>query len=436
MVTPPAIQVPRGALIALVAALAVSVVAVAFFVGRESGRVRPAPAAPPVVTVTAPSATNVPPPVGALEPPTVGPYAAPAASLEVAVCIVPWNYPLLLLSWKLAPALAAGNTVVAKPSELTPLSTLLMAECLAELPRGVFNVVTGYGAEVGEPPVRHPRTDVIAFTGSLATGRRIATLAAERIKKLNLELGSNDPFIVCEDADLETAARAAAWAGFLNNGQVCTSAERLYVFDSIADRFVERLVEFTRSLRLGDPLDPDVELGPMISAGQRQKVEDKLAEAVRQGARVRCGGRRPEGFARGFFLEPAVVTDCTQQMALFREETFGPVLPVIRVKGIQEAVALANDSDFGLGASILTNNLDWAMTAMEGIRAGTFWINDPLTDNDAGPFGGMRMSGFGRELGAEGLEAFRDTRHVHLDYRLETKPYWFPYGRGPAAPGS
>jgi betaine-aldehyde dehydrogenase len=345
----------------------------------------------------------------------------------VAVCIVPWNYPLLLLSWKVAPALAAGCTVVAKPSEYTPLSTLMLAECLDHLPRGVFNVVVGYGPEVGEPLVTSAKTDVVAFTGSVTTGRRIAALAAERIKKINLELGGNDPFIVCDDVDLDVAVRAAAWAAFLNNGQVCTSAERFYVFERIADAFTEKLVAFTRGLRLGNPLGPDVDLGPMISDRQRQKVEAKIHEARAQGAQVLCGGRRPERFVKGFYLEPAVLANCHHGMALFKEETFGPVLPIVRVKDIDEAIALADDSAYGLGASILTRNLEYAMKAMEGVKAGTFWINDPLTDNDAGPFGGMRMSGFGRELGAEGLEAFRDTKHVHLDYKLEKKGYWFPY---------
>ncbi len=334
----------------------------------------------------------------------------------VVVCIVPWNYPLLLLAWKVAPALMAGNTVVVKPSEHTPLSTLLLAEvAFEELPPGVFNVVTGYGDEVGEPLVRHPLTPVIAFTGSVATGRRIATLAAERIKRVNLELGGNDPFIVCDDVDLDVAVRGAVWAAFLNMGQVCTSGERFYVFESVAEKFIEGFVEFTRRLRLGDPLGPDVDLGPMISAPQREKVEEKLDRVREMGARVLCGGVRPEKFSRGYFFEPTVVTGVDHTMPLMREETFGPVAPIMVVRGIDEAVALANDSEYG------------AFTAAERIKAGTFWINDPLTDNDAGPFGGMRLSGGGRELGSEGIEEFRETKHIHLDYKLEAKPYWYPY---------
>jgi betaine-aldehyde dehydrogenase len=322
----------------------------------------------------------------------------------------------------------AGNAVIIKPSEHTPLSTLLLAEvAFSELPRGIVNVITGYGPELGEPLVAHPNTHVIAFTGSVATGKRIARLAAERVKKVNLELGGNDPFIICDDIDLETAVRGAVWAAYLNMGQVCTSGERFYVFDSVADKFTDRFVEFTGSLRLGNPMGPDVDLGPMISATQRNKVEQKLDQVREMGANVLCGGKRPPSLERGYYFEPTVVTGVDHSMPLMREETFGPVAPIMKVKDIDEAIGLANDSEYGLGANILTNNLEYALKAAERIKAGTFWINDPLTDNDAGPFGGMRLSGGGRELGAEGLEEFRETKHVHLDYKLETKSYWYPY---------
>ena len=346
----------------------------------------------------------------------------------VVVCIVPWNYPLLLMAWKVAPALMAGNAVIIKPSEHTPLSTLRLAEvAFRELPRGIVNVVTGYGPEAAEPLVSHPNTHVIAFTGSVATGKRIVRLAAERVKKVNLELGGNDPFIICDDIDLEVAVRGAVWAAYLNMGQVCTSGERFYVLDSIADKFIDRFVEFTGSLRLGNPMGPNVDLGPMISATQRDKVERKLDQVREMGATVLCGGKRPLNLERGYYFEPTVVTGVDHSMPLMREETFGPVAPIMKVKDIDEAISLANDSEYGLGANILTNNLEYALKAAERIKAGTFWINDPLTDNDAGPFGGMRLSGGGRELGAEGLEEFRETKHVHLDYKLEMKNYWYPY---------
>lgn len=342
-------------------------------------------------------------------------------------CIVPWNYPLLLLAWKMAPALAAGNTLVIKPSEYTPLSTLMIMRGFHEYPAGVVNVVTGFGKEAGEPIVMNDRVRCVAFTGSVSTGQRIAALAGQGLKKTVLEMGGNDPFIICDDVDVGIAARGAAWAAFLNMGQVCTSAERLYVFRSVADAFIERLVAETRSLRIGDPLEAGVDLGPMISAEQRQKVERKIAEAESMGARRLTGGTRPADRAKGYYLEPAVLDRVDHRMELMREETFGPVAPVMVVEGLDEAIKMANDSRYGLGANIYTNSLERAMRAMHEIKAGTFWINDPLTDNDAGPFGGMRMSGLGRELGVEGLEEFRETKHVHLDYKIGPKPYWFPY---------
>jgi len=344
----------------------------------------------------------------------------------VAGLIVPWNYPLLLLVWKLAPALAAGNTVVAKPSEHTPLSTLRLMDALDHLPAGVVNALSGYGPEAGDALVRHRAVEVVAFTGSQATGRTVAVACAEQLKKCHLELGGNDPFIVDAGVDLDVAARGAAWACFLNMGQVCTSAERFYVVGSVFDEFVDRFVAFTKTLRIGDPMGPDVDLGPLISGPQREKVERKLAQTLAAGARVIVGGRRPR-LDRGFFYEPTAVVDVAADSPLLREETFGPVAPLIRCRDIDEAIALADRSEFGLGASIYTNNLEHAMKAMEQVHAGTFWINDPLTDNDAGPFGGMRRSGLGRELGSEGLEDFRDSKHVHLDYVIGAKPYWYPY---------
>ena len=341
--------------------------------------------------------------------------------------IVPWNYPLLLLTWKLAPALAAGNTVVAKPSEHTPLSTLRLAKAMEELPEGVVNFITGFGPEAGMPLVAHRDVELVAFTGSQATGRKVGVTCAEQLKKCHLELGGNDPLIVDEGVDLDVAAKGAAWACYLNMGQVCTSAERFYVVGKAFDEFVDRFVAFTKTLRIGDPLGPDVDLGPMVSAEQRAKVEKKIADSVSGGARLIVGGRRPDRFAKGFFYEPTVLVDVAPSMPLMREETFGPVAPIVRCRDIDEAIALADRSEYGLGASIYTNSLEHAMKAMEQVHAGTFWINDPLTDNDAGPFGGMRRSGIGRELGSEGIDDFRDSKHVHLDYVIGAKPYWYPY---------
>ena len=346
--------------------------------------------------------------------------------LGVVACIVPWNYPLLLLAWKLAPALAAGNTTVCKPSELTPLSTLALADVFDHMPAGVVNLLAG-GGDVGERLVDSPGVDGIAFTGSVATGTRIAQRAAGRLARVNLELGGKDPFIVCADvaAEIEVAARGGAWAAFLNAGQVCTSAERFYVERAVYEPFVEAFVEHTRTLRLGDPMT-EVDLGPMASAAQRSKVEAQLAAAVDAGATLLVGGDRA-GFERGHFLSPAVVTGAAASTDLLREETFGPVAPIVPVDSLDEAIALANDTPYGLGANVYTRDLATAVKCFRAIRAGTVWINDPLTDNDAGPFGGFKRSGSGRELGAEGLEAFQETKHVHIETVLEVKDWWYPY---------
>jgi acyl-CoA reductase-like NAD-dependent aldehyde dehydrogenase len=347
--------------------------------------------------------------------------------LGVVGCIVPFNYPLLLLTWKIAPAIAAGNTVVIKPSELTPLATLRMLEqCLSHFPAGVANAVTG-GPAVGEAIVDHPDVACIAFTGSTAVGTRIATKAAARLARVNLELGGIDPCVVFEDADLAVAVPGVAWARFLNAGQVCTSAKRIYLVETIATPFIERLVEHVKTIRLGHGMNPDTDMGPLISARALQRVEDQVSRAVSQGANVLVGGQREPRAGPGHFYAPTVLTGVLPQHPVVCEEVFGPIASIQVVKDADEAIAMAARSDYGLGANIYTSNLTWAMQAMTEIKAGTFWINDPLTDNDAAPFGGMRKSGMGRELGEEGLDAFRETKHVHLDFIPEKKPYWFPY---------
>ncbi|MBA2630376.1 MAG: aldehyde dehydrogenase [Thermoleophilaceae bacterium] len=345
-------------------------------------------------------------------------------------CIVPWNYPLLLLSWKVAPALAAGNAVVAKPSELTPLSTLMLAACFDHLPPGAFNVLAG-GGEVGQAIVADPRIDGVAFTGSVATGKRVASVCAQRVARVNLEMGGKDPFIVCADvaADVGVAAKGGAWAAYLNAGQVCTSAERFYVAREVYDEFVQAFVEHAGTLRVGDPMSPETDVGPMVSAQQRAKVEAQVESAVAAGATLVVGGGRA-GHERGHYFSPAVVTGAPADTDLLREETFGPVAPIVPVESLDEAIALANGTPFGLGANVYTRDLETAVRCLREIKAGTVWINDPLTDNDAGPFGGMKQSGFGRELGQEGLEAFQDTKHVHIETRIAPKEWWYPYGGG------
>ncbi|MDQ5895237.1 MAG: hypothetical protein QG596_1498, partial [Actinomycetota bacterium] len=344
-------------------------------------------------------------------------------------CIVPWNFPLLLLVWKVAPALAAGNTIVAKPSELTPLSTLAIADAFSELPPGTVNLLAGAG-EIGAGISGHPGIDCIAFTGSVATGQKVGVTAASRNARVNLEMGGKDPFIVCDDIGpdgVAVAAQGGAWAAYLNAGQVCTSSERFYVMESVFDEYVNAFVEHSRSLVIGDPLDPKTDMGPMVSATQRGKAVAQVEAAVTAGAELLTGGGRA-GFEKGHYLEPCVLTGVPAEADLLREETFGPVAPIVPVRDLDEAISLANGLDFGLGANIYTRDLKRAIRCVKEVRSGSVWINDPLTDNDAGPFGGFKNSGIGRELGTEGLDAFREAKHAHIDTEIEVKDWWYPYG--------
>ena len=349
--------------------------------------------------------------------------------LGVVGCIVPWNYPLLLLAWKMAPALAAGNALVCKPSELTPLSTLMLAPCLDHLPAGVVNLVAG-GPEVGAAIASEPRVDGIAFTGSVATGKKVARACVDRMARVNLEMGGKDPFIVCSDvADrIDVAAKGGAWAAFLNSGQVCTSAERFYVMEDVYDDYLAAFVDYTKSLVIGDPMRSDTDIGPMVSEVQRGKVAAQVEAAVGSGAEVITGGDSG-GQDRGHFFAPAVVTGAPAETDLLREETFGPVAPLVPVKSLDEAIELANSTPYGLGANIYTEDFKTILRCMREVKAGTVWFNDPLTDNDAGPFGGFKQSGLGRELGREGLEAFQETKHVHIESEVAPKEWWYPYSR-------
>jgi betaine-aldehyde dehydrogenase len=343
-------------------------------------------------------------------------------------CIVPWNYPILLLVWKLAPALAAGNTVVVKPASLAPLTTLhMVGVAFDHFPPGVVNVVTGRGGAVGDALVSHSDVPVIAFTGSTAVGQHIARVTAGQMKKLHLELGGKDPFVIAEDAPLEVAVEALAYASLINAGQVCTSTERVYVPRSMLPQFAEAVAERVSRLQLGPGIEPGTDVGPMIGASYRSKVEEHIADAVARGAKVLVGGRRPSHLERGFFYEPTVLADVDHSMRIMREETFGPTIPIMAYDTFDEAIALANDTQYGLGACLYTHDARKARRFYEEVRAGTIWINDPLTDNYAGPFGGMKMSGMGRELGEEGLEEFWQTKHVHWDVEGGVKEYWYPY---------
>lgn len=346
----------------------------------------------------------------------------------VVAAIVPFNFPLLLMAWKIAPALMAGNTVVCKPPHQNPLSNLRMAKAYEVLPKGVIQVITG-GSETGSLLASHHDIDLVAFTGSTDVGKKIIEQSSRGIKKVNLELGGIDPLIVFDDANLDVAVQGSLWARLLNCGQVCTSSKRIYVPESIAGDFGIEILKQIKTLRVGNPLEKETDIGPLISHEALLKVEEQVEKLQLEGAERLWGGKRIHQFNGGNFFEPTLFDRVKHGGVATTEEIFGPVVCIIRTKDNEEAIRMANDSKFGLGATIYTNNLERAMDAMENIKAGTFWINDPLTDNDGGAFGGMRMSGIGRELGPEGLDAFREVKHVHLDYRMEKKSSWFPYER-------
>lgn len=344
--------------------------------------------------------------------------------LGTVVSIVPFNFPVLLFGWQAAAALAAGNAVICKPSELTPLTMLAVMEAFAHLPPGLVQLLTG-GAAAGRALVEHEHTHGVAFTGSVPAAQAVAQAAARRFKPTLIEASGNDPFIVMPSAPIDVVARGAAFAAFLNCGQVCTSAERFYVHEAVYDRFVAALAERARALRLGSGLGP-VDIGPMASARERERVERIVARAVAQGARVVCGGRRPPALGQGWFYEPTVL-EVDHAMDIMHGECFGPLAPVVKVASLDEAIARANDSELGLGANLYTQDLAEAMRAVHEIESGIVWVNTPLNDNDAVPFGGRKLTGGGRELGSEGLAQFQRSKMVMIAPTAQADPEWFPY---------
>ena len=336
----------------------------------------------------------------------------------VGVCalITPWNYPLLQLSWKVAPALVAGNTVVIKPSEVTPLTSLMLVGLLAEAgaPAGVVNIVLGTGAAVGAPLVAHPDVDLVSFTGGAATGKAIMRSGADTVKRVALELGGKNPNIVFADTDFETVVDYALVAVFLHAGQVCSAGARLIVEDSLHDDLVAEVARRADLIRLGDGLDPATESGPLVSETQRAKIEDYVASAQAEGARVLAGGRRPEdpALAKGYFYRPTVLVDCHAGMRVVREETFGPILTVERFTSEEEAIALGNDTDFGLAGAVWSNDTAKAHRVAAALRHGTVWINDYHPYIPGAEWGGMKRSGTGRELGPAGLREYQEAKHV------------------------
>jgi acyl-CoA reductase-like NAD-dependent aldehyde dehydrogenase len=344
----------------------------------------------------------------------------------VGVCagIIPWNFPLVMAVWKLAPALAMGNTCVLKPASNTPLTALKLAELLdqTDLPKGVVNVITGGGSTVGEELASHPDVDKVAFTGSTVVGRRIMQLASSTIKKTTLELGGKSPNIVFEDADMDEAVDGALWATFFHQGQVCESGTRLLLPESIHDEFVERLVERAKQIKVGDSMDYESDMGPLVSEAQRETVENYVRIGKEEGAKLVLGGKRPEGdgFERGYWYEPTIFTDVDNSMTIAQEEIFGPVLSVIKFKDDDDAIRIANDSIYGLASGVWSKDPDRCLETAKRLKAGTVWINDFHLINCVAPFGGYKQSGLGREMAGYGLNEYTEVKHVHWD--LGTPP--------------
>ena len=333
--------------------------------------------------------------------------------------ITPWNYPMLLAAWKVAPALATGCAMVIKPSERTPITTFKLAEyCLeAGVPEGVVNVVTGFGHTAGDALARHMDVDKIAFTGSIRTARALLKASGEsNLKRLSLELGGKSPNIVFPDADLPRAARAAFWGIYANKGEVCSAGSRLLVHEKIYDEFVDTLADLARKMKVGDPLDPDAEMGSQISETQLERILGYIRTGKEEGARLVCGGERDvEGEkAKGYFVKPTIFADVKPEMKIAQEEIFGPVLAALRFRDVDQAAEIANSTIYGLVSAVWTRDITVAHRLAQEIKAGSVWINAYNCFDSASPFGGYKQSGFGREMGAHALDSYTQVKSVWI----------------------
>ncbi len=351
----------------------------------------------------------------------------------IGVCgqIIPWNFPFLMAIWKIAPALAAGNTVILKPASYTPLSALKLVEIIHEtnlLPPGVLNLITGSGLVVGPVLCTSPLVDKIAFTGSTEVGRTIMQQAASTIKKVTLELGGKSPNLILDDADLDIAVDGSLWATFMHNGQACESGTRLFVPASLYDEFIERLVTRASQLHIGLSADGATDLGPVISASQLKTVEEYIQLGIQEGATPVLLGQRPTdpALANGHFITPTIFTNVDNKMRIAQEEIFGPVLCVIKYTSLDEAIRQANDTIYGLAAGVWSTDIERALNVANQLRAGTVWINDFHLISAEAPFGGYKQSGIGRELGTWGLKEYTEVKHIHVDLaRTRAAKFWF-----------
>lgn len=351
----------------------------------------------------------------------------------VGVCaaIVPWNFPILMAAWKIGPALAAGCTLVLKPATATPLTAIRLAELALEagIPPGVLNVVVGPGTEVGAYLVSHPGVDKVAFTGETTTGREIMKMAADGIKRVTLELGGKSPNVIFDDADLEGAAAASVWAIYYNAGQTCEARSRLIIHEKVYDKFLDLFTEKARKVRIGDPLDPETQVGSLVSTSQWQRVDGYVKSGLEEGAKLLCGGRRPEGlpepYAQGAFYEPTVLADVGIKMRVAQEEIFGPVVTATPFKDEAEAIALANDVIYGLAGTVFTRDGARAQRVARSIKAGTVGINTPFISFPGIPFGGFKQSGIGRERASQTLDQYTETHTILINI---SDRIYNPYG--------
>jgi betaine-aldehyde dehydrogenase len=348
----------------------------------------------------------------------------------IGVCgqIIPWNYPFLMAAWKLAPALAAGNTVILKPSELTPLTAIELFKILHEMgfPDGVVNLITGPGAGAGEELSESAFVDKVAFTGGTTTGRKVAQAATGNLKRATLELGGKNPNIVFEKADFEAAVDGALFAAFANQGEVCTAGSRLLVQRSIHRKFVDAVLAKMTRIRLGHGLTAGVKMGPLVSESHRAKVESYIEIGKKEGGKLLAGGKRPSApeFSQGYFLEPTLFDEVSPQMRIAREEIFGPVLSVIPFETEEEAIQIANDTEYGLAAGVWTQDITQAHRVVRELRAGITWINTYHPTYNELPWGGYKQSGWGRELGLYGIEAYLEIKQVNIN--LDSNPLgWY-----------